>query len=81
MMPVPFRRVVLTTDLPGEGLRAGDIGVVVEHYPARSAVPEGYELEFFAGTGETVALVSVPVTAVRETTGHEVLSVRELARA
>ncbi len=81
MMPVTFRRVVLTTDLPGEGLRAGDIGVVVEHYPGRGDVPEGYELEFFAGTGETVALVSVPVTAVRETTDHEVLSVRELARA
>lgn len=81
MMPSPFRRVVLTTDLPEEGLRAGDVGVVVDHYQGREDLPEGYELEFFSGTGETVAVVSVPATSVREATDHEVLSVRELARA
>ena len=81
MNTAPFRRVVLTTDLPEEGLRAGDVGVVVEHYAGRQDVPEGYELEFFSGTGETVAVVSVPATSVREATDHEVLSVRELMRA
>jgi uncharacterized protein DUF4926 len=81
MMPAPFRRVVLTTDLPEEGLRAGDVGVVVDHYQGRDDLREGYELEFFSGTGETVAIVSVPATSVREATDHEVLSVRELARA
>jgi len=80
MMPAPFRRVVLTTDLPEAGLRAGDVGVVVDHYPGGDH-PEGYELEFFSGTGETVAVVSVPATSVRETTDHEVLSVREIVRA
>ena len=77
----PFQRVVLTQDLPDEGLRAGDVGVVVEHYPAREQVPEGYELEVFAAGGQTIAVVSVPSTAVREATEHEVLSVREMARA
>jgi hypothetical protein len=81
MTPVLFRRVVLTKDLPEEGLRAGDLGVVVDHHPERGDVPEGFELEFFSGTGETVAVVSVPATHVREATDHEVLSVRELTRA
>ncbi len=54
-------------DLPEEGLRAGDVGVVVEHCEARGESPEGYELEFF---------VSVPATAVRVAEGHELLSVR-----
>jgi hypothetical protein len=81
MMTVPFRRVVLTTDLPEEGLRAGDVGVVVERYAGHGDVPEGYELEFFSGTGDTVAVISVPATSVREATDHEVLSVRELTRA
>jgi hypothetical protein len=80
MKPELFRRVVLARDLPEEGLRAGDVGVVVEHYSGTGDVPEGYELEFFSGTGETVAVVSVPATHVREATDHEVLSVRELAR-
>jgi hypothetical protein len=77
-MPEPFQRVVLTKDFPEEGLRAGDVGVVVERYPARGDVPEGYELEFFAATGETVAVVSVPAMSIREATDHDVLSVREL---
>jgi len=73
-------RVVLTTDLPGDGLRAGDVGVVVEYYPARDTVPEGYEVEFLTATGQTIAVVSLPATAVRQAGAHEVLSVRELAR-
>lgn len=76
-----YRRVVPTWDLPEEGLRAGDVGVIVEHYPARTDAPEGYELEVFAATGQTIAVVSVPADAIREATEHEVLSVHELARA
>jgi hypothetical protein len=76
-----YQRVVLTQDLPKEGLRAGDVGVIVGHYPGRADVPEGYELEVFAATGQTIAVVSVPASAVREATEHEVLSVREMARA
>jgi hypothetical protein len=58
------QRVVLTRDLPAEGLRTGDVGVIVDHYPAKEDVPEGYELELFAVTGRTVAVVSVPATAI-----------------
>jgi hypothetical protein len=76
-----YQRVVLTQDLPKEGLRAGDVAVIVEHYPARSDVPEGYELEVFAATGQTNAVVSLPTSAVRQATAHEILSVREIARA
>ncbi len=39
------------------------------------------ELEVFAASGQTIAVVSVPASAVREATEHEVLSVREMARA
>ena len=48
---------------------------------ARADVPEGYDLEVFAANGQTVAVVSVPASAIREATEHEVLSVREMARA
>lgn len=75
------QRAVLTQDLPEEGLRAGDVGVIVDHYPGRADVPEGYELEVFAANGQTIAIVSVPASAVREATEREVLSVRELAQA
>lgn len=78
--PGLFRRVVLTTDLPGEGLKAGDLGVVVEHHAGRTDMPDAYELEFFSVTGETLAVVSVPVASVREPTGKDVICVRALER-
>ena len=74
-----YQRVVLTQDLPKEGLRAGDVGVIVEHYPARADVPEGYELEVFAASGKTLAVVSVPATFVRRATERDILTVREVA--
>lgn len=36
----------------------------------------GYDLEFFSARGETVAVMSVPSTAVRPAKSHEVLTVR-----
>jgi len=78
-MLAPFDRVVLTRDLPDEGLRAGDVGVIVEHYPATAEVPEGYELEVFAASGQTLAVVSVPATFVRRATERDILTVREVA--
>ncbi len=76
-----YQRVVLTRDLPDDGLRAGDVGVVVEHYPASGGMGQGYEVEFFAASGETAAIVSVAADSLRAVTGHEILSVREFARA
>jgi hypothetical protein len=73
--------VFVAQDLPEEGFRAGNVGVIVEPCPARADAPEGYELEVFAANGQAVAVVSIPASAVRKATEHEVLSVREMARA
>jgi len=44
--------IVLTTDLPAEGLAAGDIGTVVHIHKGG----EGYEIEFMTLDGQTVAV-------------------------
>ena len=44
-------------------------------------MPEGYELEVFGANGQIVAVVSVPVSAVRDATERDVLSFREMTRA
>jgi hypothetical protein len=63
--------VVLKEDLPELDLRAGDVGTIVEIYP-----PDGVEVEFVAATGETKAVVSLPVRAVRSATASDMLAVR-----
>ena len=63
-------RVVLTADLPEYGLKSGDVGTVVLVHDGR-----GYEVEFVALDGETLAVVSVFPQQLRPI-GH-----REIAHA
>ena len=79
----PFSRVILVQDIAEENLVRGDMGTVVEFHPAteQEQYSEGYEVEFFAGNGETIAVVSVPVSALRAATRQDVLHVRQLSAA
>ena len=76
-----FSRVILLQDIAEENLIAGDMGTVVEFHPVTEDYHEGYEVEFFAGNGETIAVVSVPAAALRAATRQDVLHVRQLNAA
>ena len=59
-----YSDVILLCDIPEEGLYAGDIGTVVEfHYV--EGVERGYTVEFFDMVGNTVWLVTLPVSSFR----------------
>jgi len=47
--------VVLTADLPKEGLKAGDVGTVVHVHGNGVA----YEVEFMTFSGKTIAVTTV----------------------
>ena len=53
----------MNRDLPEEGLRAGDLGAVVELYGT-----DGVEVEFVRPSGETKALVTHKTTDLRSVT-------------
>ncbi len=76
-----YSRVILLQDIAEENLISGDMGTVVEFHPATTKYHEGYEVEFFAGNGETIAVVSVPATVLRAATRQDVLHVRQLSAA
>jgi len=63
--------VVLNRDLPGHGLRAGDLGAVVELYE-----PDGVEVEFVQASGQTKALVTLKPTDLRSVAENDILAVR-----
>jgi len=68
--------VVLKKDIPDQGLKAGDVGAVVEKYGAK-----GIEVEFVTGAGRTQALVTLSVDDVREFGASDLLSARPLDAA
>ncbi|HXE53829.1 MAG TPA: DUF4926 domain-containing protein [Tepidisphaeraceae bacterium] len=73
-----FSDVVLTADLPDDGLMAGDVGTVVEHHFS-PGVEDGYSVEFFDMTGQTVAVVTVPQRVLRRPTHADRPAVRVMA--
>ncbi len=69
--------VVLTTDLSGYGLERGDIGTVVLVHRGG----KGYEVEFVALDGETVAVTSVLASQVRPVIRREIAHARVVSRS
>jgi hypothetical protein len=67
--------VVLTADIPEENLNQGDVGTVVLMHRAGA----GFEVEFATLAGETLAVVTVPSSAVRPVGDKEIAHVRRVA--
>jgi hypothetical protein len=67
--------VVLTRDLPAHGLRAGDLGAVVQIYE-----PDGLEVEFVTASGKTGALLTLNLNDVRPVADNDLVAVRPLDR-
>ena len=71
--------VILTRDVDDRGLRAGDVGTVVERHVVPGVPEEGYSVEFFDMTGNTVAVVTLPASALRLPTAADRPAVRGLS--
>ena len=66
--------IVLTQDVPDEGLQAGDVGTVVHIHRDATA----YEVEFVTLTGETVTVATVQASQLRPVNRLDLSHVREL---
>jgi hypothetical protein len=75
-----YSDVILLSDLPGEGLYAGDIGTVVEQHSVEGLEP-GYSVEFFDLLGNTVAVVTLPGSSLRSPTPADRPTVRSANHA
>lgn len=73
-----YSDVILTRDISEHGLRAGDVGTVVERHVVPGVSEEGYSVEFFDMTGNTVGVVTVSANAVRLPTQADRPAVRAL---
>jgi hypothetical protein len=70
-------RVVLKSDVPAEGLKAGDVGTVVHVYGDGKA----YEVEFVTLDGHTAAVVTLEAAQVRAVNRREMTHARQWAIA
>ncbi|MGI6086878.1 MAG: DUF4926 domain-containing protein [Kiritimatiellia bacterium] len=71
------KRVVLNTDVPASGLKAGDVGTIVHVHNAGRA----YEVEFVSLDGDTSFVVTVEANSLRPVHKLEMPHARQLAYA
>ncbi len=66
--------VILTVDLPAHRLKTGDVGTIVHAH----ASSKGFEVEFVALDGETVAVVTLSAAELRPVGHREIVHARPL---
>lgn len=74
-----YSDVILTRDVAERGLRTGDVGTVVERHAVPGVSEDGYSVEFFDMTGNTVAVATLPASALRLPTPADRPAVRALS--
>lgn len=61
--PELYTRVTLTRDVPNANLKAGDTAMYIDFLP-RDDIESGAILEVFNADGESIAVVTVPISAI-----------------
>ncbi len=75
-----YSDIILLHDFPEEGVYAGDIGTVIEQHNV-PGLETGYSVEFFDMLGNTVAVVTLPMSFLRLPNSADRPSVRPMAIA
>ena len=76
MKPTLYQEIALTRSIPEKSLKAGDTAVVVEYVPHPEGGEEGAVLEVFNAIGESIAVVTVPVSAIEPLRADHLPAVR-----
>ncbi len=59
-----YQEVTITRDMPEQNLLAGDVATLVDYVPHPLGGEEGAILEIFNALGESIAVRTVPVSAI-----------------
>jgi hypothetical protein len=78
MLPELYTRVALNRDVPEAALKQGDTAMYIDYLPVKEG-EAGAILEVFNAVGESIAVVTVPISAIEPLRADQVLAVRSLA--
>ncbi len=76
-----YQEIALNRDFPASNLHRGDIATLVDYVPHPSGDEEGAVLEVFNALGESVSVVTVPISSIDTLQPNDLLSIRRLAQA
>ncbi|TFI51959.1 DUF4926 domain-containing protein [Mastigocladus laminosus UU774] len=73
-----YQRVALNRDLNEYQLKKGDVATLIDFVPHPSNGEQGCILEVFNTIGESIAVVIVPMSDIKQLRNNEILNVRSL---
>ena len=76
-----YEQVALTKDLEAEKLRKGDVATLIDYVAHPAGGEMGAILEFFNAIGESIAVLTVPVSSIAPLSSEYILSARPLVAA
>lgn len=76
-----YKEIALVRDVPEEGLRAGDVATLIDYVPHPAGGEEGAVLELFNAVGESIAVITVPLSFIAPLQSNQIPAVRSLSRA
>jgi hypothetical protein len=74
-----YKQVALTRDVPEAKLYEGDVAVLVDFVEHPAGGEQGAILEVFTVLGESIDVVTVPVSAIAPLTSDQIPAVRTRA--
>ncbi|MEL6931392.1 MAG: DUF4926 domain-containing protein [Cyanobacteria bacterium J06600_6] len=76
-----YSEVALTQNIADRNLKIGDVATLVDFVPHPQGGEEGCVLEIFNAVGESIAVVTVPISAIKSLSASEILTTRPLEQA
>jgi hypothetical protein len=76
-----YQEVALTHDVPEYGLHTGDIVTLIDFVNHPGGGEKGCVLEVFNAIGESIAVLTAPLSLIEPLHANEILTVRSLMNA
>ncbi|MEA5467954.1 DUF6883 domain-containing protein [Spirulina sp. 06S082] len=73
-----YQEIALTCNLPETQLKQGDIATLIDFVPHPNNRETGCVLEIFNTIGESIKVVTVPISAIKPLTEKDILTTRPL---
>ena len=76
-----YTEIALTRNIAEHNLKIGDVATLVDFVTHPQGGEEGCVLEVFNAVGESIDVVTVPVSAIKSLSANEILTARPLEQA
>ncbi len=73
-----YQEIALTRDIPEYQLKKGDVATLLDIIPHPQGGEKGCILEVFNAIGESIKVVTVPISAIKKLTSEDILTSRQL---